>query len=66
VRELAEADGMTVSSWIRRAVERDLQRSGGVPSGRGLSDAREMIEHLQRGLDELAATLERPRRPSRR
>ncbi len=60
VRTLAEADGMTVSAWIRRAVERALVRRGaaGVDHLEGREDARVVIERLQRDVAELAAALE--------
>ena len=61
VRRLAEADGMTVSAWIRRAVERTLRQRGAVPTGRAEArdDARTVIERLQRDVADLAAALER-------
>jgi hypothetical protein len=60
VRTLAEADGMTVSAWIRRAVEQALRQRGasGVEVGRG-DDARAVVERLQRDVADLAAALER-------
>jgi hypothetical protein len=61
VRRLAEADGMTVSAWIRRAVERTLQaRSSGSTEPTEVSDdARTVVERLRRDIAELAAALER-------
>jgi predicted DNA-binding protein len=61
VKTLAAADGMTVSAWIRRAVERTLrQRAGGADDYvEGGKDARAVVERLQRDVAELAAALER-------
>jgi hypothetical protein len=61
VKTLAEADGMTVSAWIRRAVERTLRQHGaaGVDHREGDDDARAVVERLQRDVAELAAALER-------
>ncbi len=61
VKRLAEADGMTVSAWIRRAIERTL-RQHGAPRAEGAEpgdDARTVVERLQRDVAELAAALER-------
>lgn len=61
VRRLAEADGMTVSAWIRRAVERTLRYEGAAvaePAEAG-DDARDVIERLQRDVADLAAALDR-------
>ena len=60
VRALADADGMTVSAWIRRAVERAVCERGaaGVEIERG-DDARVVVERLQRDVAELAAALGR-------
>lgn len=52
IRELAEADDLTVSAWIRRAVDRTLRQEGG-------SDARTIVRRLQRDIADLAAALER-------
>lgn len=61
VRTLAEADGMTVSAWIRRAVERTLSERGAAGGKQvvGDDDARAVVERLQRDVAELAAALER-------
>jgi predicted DNA-binding protein len=61
VRRLAEADGMTVSAWIRRAVERTLRYSGAAVAERaeGGDDTRTVIERLQRDVADLAAALDR-------
>jgi hypothetical protein len=61
VRRLAEADGMTVSAWIRRAVERTLRQRGAAVAERPEAgdDARTVIERLQRDVADLAAALER-------
>ncbi len=60
VRTLAETDGMTVSAWIRRAVERTLRERGAVAADveRG-HDPRTVVERLQRDVAELAAALDR-------
>lgn len=61
VKRLADADGMTVSAWIRRAVERALRQReavGAEPAEVG-DDARAVVERLQRDVAELAAALER-------
>lgn len=61
VRRLAEADGMTVSAWIRRAVERTLRQReavGGELAEVG-DDARRVVARLQRDVAELADALER-------
>lgn len=60
VKRLADADGMTVSAWIRRAVDRalrqeDLADVGAVEHG----DTREVVERLQRDVAQLAAALTR-------
>jgi predicted DNA-binding protein len=61
VRRLAEADGMTVSAWIRRAVERTLRQQDATGVGRAEAgdDARTVVERLQRDVADLAAALER-------
>jgi predicted DNA-binding protein len=60
VKRLADADGMTVSAWIRRAVERALRQQGlaGIERLEG-DDAREVVERLQRDVADLAAALTR-------
>jgi hypothetical protein len=65
VRRLAESDGMTVSAWIRRAVERTLRQRGAdtlEPAETG-DDARTVVERLQRDVADLAAALERSSQP---
>jgi hypothetical protein len=64
VRALAEADGMTVSAWIRRSVEREM-RTRGAPArlAESRSNAQALIERLQRDVAELAAALERSESP---
>ena len=57
VRELADADGMSVSAWIRHTVEQEIARRGA--SERGTTDTRRAVERLQQGLAELTAALER-------
>jgi hypothetical protein len=57
VRELAEADGVSVSAWIRRTVERAVNER--TAAGESPSDARVAVERLQRDLADLAAALER-------
>lgn len=61
VKMLADADGMTVSAWIRRAVERALRQQAlaGVERIEGGDDARVVVERLQRDVAELAAALTR-------
>jgi predicted DNA-binding protein len=61
VKMLAGADGMTVSAWIRRAVERAVRQRGLAESGRieGGDAAREVVERLQRDVADLAAALAR-------
>lgn len=61
VRRLAEADGMTVSAWIRRAVDRTVRRQVGADMEpvEGREDARMAVERLQRDVAELAAALDR-------
>lgn len=60
VKRLADADGMTVSAWIRRAVERALRQGGpaDVEQIEG-GDTRAVVERLQRDVAELAAALTR-------
>jgi hypothetical protein len=61
VRRLAEADGMTVSAWIRRAVDRTVRRQMNAdmePVEDG-DNARMVVERLQRDIAELAAALDR-------
>ena len=60
VKGLADADGMTVSAWIRRAVERAL-RNDGVADVEQLEggDTQAVVRRLQRDVAELAATLMR-------
>lgn len=61
VRTLAEEDGMTVSAWIRRAVEQTLRESGAAGNDVDREDdARAVVERLQRDVAELAAALDRP------
>jgi hypothetical protein len=60
VRALAEADGMTVSAWIRRSVERAIHARVASPaSPAGQTTAQTLIERLERDVAELAAALER-------
>lgn len=59
VRTLAEADGMTVSAWIRRAVARTLHERGAPGAVELGDDARTVVERLQRDVAELAAALDR-------
>jgi hypothetical protein len=68
VQSQAESDGMTVSSWIRRAVDDALgQRGRASSSGDTTSDDPvAVVEHLRTVVNQLAATLERrPARPAR-
>ena len=57
VRELAESDGMSVSAWIRHAVEQEMARRGA--SKRGTTDTQRAVERLREDLAELTAALER-------
>lgn len=62
VRKLAETDGMTVSAWIRRAVESATR--GRTSTLAGESDelneqAQAVVERLRKDVDDLAAALER-------
>jgi hypothetical protein len=61
VRRLAEADGMTVSAWIRRAVDRTVRRQVGTDMEpvEGREHTRIVVERLQRDVAELAAALDR-------
>jgi hypothetical protein len=62
VRELAEADGMTVGGWIRRAVEAAARGRTSALTGEhtGPSEqAHDVVERLRRDLDDLAAALGR-------
>jgi hypothetical protein len=58
VRRLADADGMTVSAWIRRAVERTLRQQRVAGTERVSRDARAVVDRLQADVAELAAALE--------
>jgi hypothetical protein len=60
VRRVAGADGMTISAWIRRAVDRELRQQGPVAAeGEATLDARTAIRRLERDVADLAAALER-------
>lgn len=61
VRQLAEADGMTVSAWIRRAVEAAARVRTSAPGGSAESSeqAHDVVERLRKDVDDLAAALER-------
>jgi hypothetical protein len=62
VRELAEKDGMTVSAWIRRAVEAAARIRTGAPTGDSADSeeqAHDVVERLRKDVDDLAAALER-------
>ncbi len=62
VRKLAEADGMTVSAWICRAMESVAHSRTGVLTGES-TESREqahvVVERLRKDVDDLAAALER-------
>jgi hypothetical protein len=60
VRELAEADGMSVSAWIRHTVEREVvRRTGpGLPA-ETQTDARAAVDRLRQDLVVLTAALDR-------
>lgn len=62
VRQLADADGMTVSAWIRRAVEaaargRTTALTG--DSAESNEQAHIVVERLRKDVDDLVAALER-------
>jgi hypothetical protein len=62
VRELAEKDGMTVSAWIRRAVEAAARIRTSAPTGDSAESeeqAHDVVERLRKDVDDLAAALER-------
>lgn len=62
VRELAEADGMTVSAWIRRAVEAAAHIRTNAPtrdSAESNEQAHDVVERLRKDVNDLAAALER-------
>jgi hypothetical protein len=60
VRELAEADGLSVSAWIRHAVEREVDRRAAPElSAQTQTDARAAIDRLRHDLAELTAALDR-------
>lgn len=63
VRRLAEADGMTVSAWIRRAVESAARGRTGALTGEECAESNEqahvVVERLRKDVDDLAAALER-------
>ncbi len=62
VRQLAETDGMTVSAWIRRAVEAATQGRTGAPKGDSAESneqAHVVVERLRKDVDDLVAALER-------
>lgn len=59
VRELAKADGMSVSAWIRHTVDREVaRRSAPEPTTKTEPDVRDAVERLRQDVAELAATLE--------
>ena len=69
VRQLAEADGMTVSAWIRRAVESATRSRTGpaADESAGLGEpAQVVVERLRKDVDDLAAALERTDRENKR
>ena len=60
VRELAEADGLSVSAWIRRTVDRALaDQSAPGPHLASPSDMQSVVERLQRDVADLRAALDR-------
>ena len=62
VRQLAETDGMTVSAWIRRAVEAAARGRTSALGGE-FADSNEqahtVVERLRKEVDALAAALKR-------
>jgi hypothetical protein len=61
VKRIADDDGMTVSAWIRRTVERALRQrmAGDAEQTAGGDETRLMVERLQRDVADLAAALDR-------
>jgi len=61
VRQLADADGMTVSAWIRRAVEAAARIRTSAPgdSAEPNEQAQAVVERLRKDVDDLVAALER-------
>ena len=62
VRKLAETDGMTVSAWIRRAVESAARGRTGARTGESAESneqAHVVVERLGKDVDDLVAALER-------
>ena len=62
VRQLAEADGMTVSAWIRQAVEKAMRGRTSAPkgeSGEPNEHAQAVVERIRKDVDDLVAALER-------
>jgi hypothetical protein len=61
VRRLADADGITVSAWIRRAVDDAVLRRGRgkSSSGKGVDVPHAIVQRLRHALDELESQLER-------
>lgn len=59
VKRLADADGMTVSAWIRRAVDRAVRQRTLAGAQIQEDDARAVVERLQRDVAELVTALER-------
>ena len=60
VKRLADSDGMTVSAWIRRAVERALRQEWPADVEQiEAGDTRAVVERLQQDVADLAAALTR-------
>lgn len=59
VRKLADADGMTVSAWIRRAVESAMRGRAREIAEESDEQAQTVVERLRKDIDDLAAALER-------
>jgi len=68
VRKLAEADGLTVSAWIRRAVESATRSRAGISADKSAApnELAQVVARLRNDVDDLAAALERTNRESRR
>jgi antitoxin component of RelBE/YafQ-DinJ toxin-antitoxin module len=64
VKRIADNDGMTVSAWIRRTVQRALRQrmAGDTEQPARRDETRLMVERLQRDVADLAAALDRPER----
>mgnify|MGYP000895691212 CR=1 FL=1 len=62
VKALADEEGLTVSTWIRRAVDQALQSHDAQEIS--TAEAHAAVVHLQQDLTELTATLQRQVAPT--